>query len=93
MYIDKLQLENIRLLTDQEFLFRRPDGSTRMWTVLIGDNGVCKSTILQTIALAGVSWLCVIVHHNERFQFMKNICFSTEIDMIRLIVKRVIASV
>lgn len=52
MYLQKLKLTNIKLLADQEFAFTRSDGSIRPWTVIIGDNGLCKSTILQTIALA-----------------------------------------
>lgn len=52
MYLQSLKLTHIKLLADQEFSFKRADGSPRLWTVLVGDNGLCKSTLLQTIALA-----------------------------------------
>jgi hypothetical protein len=54
MYIERLQVRNLRLLAEQEFSFLGPDGQPRMWTVIVGENGVCKSTILQAIALAAL---------------------------------------
>jgi hypothetical protein len=52
MYLKSLELQNVRLLAPQKFSFMRGDGTPRMWTVFLGDNGMCKSTVLQTIALA-----------------------------------------
>lgn len=52
MQVRTLTLQNIRLLGDQTFSFDAPDGSTRKWTVLLGENGVCKTSILQAIAVA-----------------------------------------
>ncbi len=52
MYLRRLQLANFKLLADQKLCFENPDGTPRMWTVLIGDNGLCKTSILQAIALA-----------------------------------------
>ena len=52
MHIRSLRLENMKLLADQDFSFVRPDGTARLWTVLVGDNGVCKTSILQAIAIA-----------------------------------------
>jgi hypothetical protein len=52
MYLKSLTVENIRILGEQTFSFTRPDGSPRMWTVFLGDNGLCKSTLLQVVALA-----------------------------------------
>jgi hypothetical protein len=54
MYIERLHVRNVRLLADQEFSFLSSDGTPRMWTVILGENGVCKSTLLQTIALAAM---------------------------------------
>ena len=54
MYIENLKVSNVRLLAEQEFSFLNEDGTPRMWTVIVGENGVCKSTILQTIALAAM---------------------------------------
>ncbi len=52
MRIRELTVRNVKILADQTFSFVRPDGSIRKWTVLLGDNGVCKTTVLQAIALA-----------------------------------------
>lgn len=54
MYLKKLLLQNIKILAEQELSFVTGDGSPRLWTVLIGNNGLCKTTILQAIALATV---------------------------------------
>jgi hypothetical protein len=51
MYIRELHVENVKLLRDFRLSFLR-DGKPRMWTVLIGENGLCKTTVLQAIALA-----------------------------------------
>lgn len=52
MRIRELTVHNVKILADQTFSFVRPDGQIRNWTVLLGDNGVCKTTVLQGIALA-----------------------------------------
>ncbi|MFL6195235.1 MAG: AAA family ATPase [Thermoanaerobaculia bacterium] len=54
MYIERLHVRNVRLLAEQEVSFLNADGSPRLWTVIVGENGVCKSTILQAIALAAM---------------------------------------
>lgn len=51
MYIEKLNIENLKLLRNLELDFRGPQG-LRKWTVLIGRNGTAKTSILQAIALA-----------------------------------------
>lgn len=58
MRIRSLTVRNLKLLADQTFSFEREDGGTRSWTVLLGDNGVCKTTVLQAIAIAsaGDKW-------------------------------------
>ena len=47
MYIQKVEIKNIRSISHFEMTFQKPAG----WHVLIGDNGVGKTTILQSIAL------------------------------------------
>jgi hypothetical protein len=51
MYIRKLVVRDVKLLRDVAIDFLR-DGQPRMWTVLLGENGFCKTTILQAIGLA-----------------------------------------
>jgi hypothetical protein len=50
MYVRHLRVQNVKLLRDVEIDFMRPNGEPRMWTVLVGENRLCKTTLLQTIA-------------------------------------------
>ncbi|WP_434387617.1 AAA family ATPase [Melittangium boletus] len=52
MYLRSLTLQNLKLLREVELSFTRPDGEVRPWTVFVGENGLCKTAILQAIALA-----------------------------------------
>ena len=52
MYVTNLRVESVRLLADQDISFASAPGQPRMWTVFLGDNGACKTTLLQTIAFA-----------------------------------------
>lgn len=51
MYLRRLRLCNLKLINDLTLDFTR-DGKPRMFTVFIGENGTCKTSILQAIALA-----------------------------------------
>lgn len=59
MYIQSIKIENLKRLRDLSLEFTLPDGSPRMWTVLIGENGTGKTSILQAIALAAAGTLRV----------------------------------
>jgi DNA repair exonuclease SbcCD ATPase subunit len=52
MYIRKIRVRNLKLLRDVEIDFVREGGSPRPFTMLVGENGLCKTTLLQAIALA-----------------------------------------
>lgn len=52
MYLRSLTLQNLKLLRDVAISFTRPDGEIRPWTVFVGENGLCKTALLQAIALA-----------------------------------------
>lgn len=52
MYIDKIELKNIRGFADLSFDLARPDGTYAGWTVFTGDNGSGKSSLLKAIAVA-----------------------------------------
>ncbi|WP_309895942.1 AAA family ATPase [Archangium sp.] len=52
MYLTRLRLKHIKLLAESDLSFVDSAGQPRMWTVLLGDNGLCKSTILQCIAIS-----------------------------------------
>ena len=51
MYLRRLRVKNLKLVEDLTLDFTRK-GQPRMLTVLIGENGTCKTSILQAIALA-----------------------------------------
>jgi hypothetical protein len=52
MYVRNLRVSNVKLLRDVKIDFVGPDGLPRMWTVFVGENRLCKTTLLQTIAAA-----------------------------------------
>lgn len=52
MYIDRIQLQNIRGFRELDFSLARPDGNYAGWTVFTGDNGSGKSSLLKAIAVA-----------------------------------------
>ena len=52
MYVDSLQLENVKGFKSLKFDFQRPNSSPAGWTVIVGGNSSGKSTILKAIALA-----------------------------------------
>jgi len=47
MYLNKINIQNIRSISNFEMTFENPAG----WHVIIGDNGAGKSTIVRSIAL------------------------------------------
>ena len=51
MFIKRIQIENIRAIADLELDFDGEDRRTRKWTLLLGENGTGKSTLLRCIAL------------------------------------------
>jgi len=51
MYITRLHVKNMKLMRNLELSFTH-EGKPRMWTVFVAENGACKTTLLQTIALA-----------------------------------------
>ena len=51
MYLRDLHIRNLKLLRDVHIPFTDGNGEPRKWTVLLGKNGLCKTSILQSIAL------------------------------------------
>jgi hypothetical protein len=51
MYITRLHVKNLKLMRDLALDFTH-EGKPRMWTAFVAENGACKTTLLQTIALA-----------------------------------------
>ncbi|RWC48595.1 MAG: hypothetical protein EOS54_23045 [Mesorhizobium sp.] len=56
MYLRRIMLNNIRDFSDFEVDFENPeDKSARLWTLLVGGNGVGKTTLLRAVALGFAS--------------------------------------
>lgn len=51
MRIRELKLENIKCFKDQTLSFTDDENKFQKWTVILGENGTGKTTILQSIAL------------------------------------------
>ena len=50
-YFLSLSLENVRSFgKEQTISFARPDGRPAQWTIILGDNGVGKTTVLKSLA-------------------------------------------
>lgn len=52
MYLRSLRIRHMKRFGDFTLSFEAADGTPRMWTVLIGENGTGKTALLQAIALA-----------------------------------------
>jgi hypothetical protein len=51
MYLHELTVANLKLLRDMTIPFLH-EGQPRSWTVFVGENGLCKTSLLRAIALA-----------------------------------------
>ncbi|WP_165246790.1 AAA family ATPase [Paludisphaera soli] len=51
MFLKRLVLENVRAIEALDLSFRGADAPVRKWTLLLGQNGCGKSTVLRSIAL------------------------------------------
>jgi hypothetical protein len=59
VYLRSLTISHMKRLEKLHLDFTEADGSHRMWTVLIGENGTAKTTILQAVAMAAAGRLRV----------------------------------
>lgn len=53
-YLRRLRVTNLKLISDLTLEFETEDGSPRMWTCLLGDNGCGKTSLLQAIVLGAL---------------------------------------
>ncbi len=56
MYLTNLHIKNLKLLREFSWSFER-DGKPRMWTVFLGENGLCKTSLLRSIAMAATGYV------------------------------------
>lgn len=59
MNLASLHIEHLKLFQEFDLSFARPDGQLYEWTVLIGENGTGKTSLLQAIAMAAAGQLQV----------------------------------
>lgn len=81
MYIDKVRLTNIRGFRDLEFSFDRGNGTYAGWTVLTGDNGSGKSTVLKCIALLTVSARTRFLLESKFNSYIKKSQLTGKVDL------------
>jgi predicted ATP-binding protein involved in virulence len=51
MFLKRIALTNVRSIENLEILFKAEDGKIRKWTLVLGENGSGKSSILRSVAL------------------------------------------
>lgn len=51
MFLRKLKIQNVRSIEQLELSFLDGEDSTRKWTLLLGENGTGKSSVLRSIGL------------------------------------------
>lgn len=54
LVLTRLSMQNLRCFSRSDLALRAPAGAGTGWTILVGENGVGKSTILQAIVLAAL---------------------------------------
>jgi energy-coupling factor transporter ATP-binding protein EcfA2 len=52
MYLKRVVIENVKCFGRAELNLIRDDGQIKRWSVIVGENGTGKSTLLQAIAMA-----------------------------------------
>lgn len=50
IYIKKIELKNVRTFGEVSLDFENEDGTLPQWTIILGDNGIGKSTLLHSVA-------------------------------------------
>ncbi|MCF3640625.1 ATP-binding protein [Rhizobium sp. TRM95111] len=71
MFLKHLQLTNIRCFADASLDFDLPGGSNRKWTVLLGENGTGKSTVLKAVALAMLGTDAIAEHLRDPNEWIR----------------------
>ncbi len=84
MFLQRLVLRNLRSIEHLELGFTHPDGSPRQWTLLLGENGCGKSTVLRAIALglAGSNALPELLVDNDDWIRAGQDAASIEMDLV-----------
>ena len=81
-YISRIRLSNIKCFEEVKFELSRPSQDKASWTLLLGDNGMGKTSLLRCIAMClcdqtGASGLLTELSGN----FIRNGCEKAEIEL------------
>ena len=57
IYIKSVDIKNVRTFENAAINFEKEDGTLPQWTLILGDNAIGKTTILQSVA-----WMKPLVH-------------------------------
>jgi predicted ATP-dependent endonuclease of OLD family len=52
MYLERIHLENVKCFNNLKLDFMKGRGKPRLMTIILGDNGMGKSTLLKSIAIS-----------------------------------------
>ena len=68
MFLTRVELTNVRCIRSLTLPLEMSSGVTRKWTLLLGDNGVGKSTLMRSIGLvlAGSSALAELIRRSRQ---------------------------
>jgi len=80
VYLKEISLSNIKCFGPQQTLSLSKDNKTCMWTIILGDNGTGKSTILRSIATA-LSQNEEDAHNLNLFEFARDKKLGGEIEI------------
>ncbi|WP_416762326.1 AAA family ATPase [Roseateles sp. So40a] len=80
MYLSSIALTNVRSMESLEIDLTSGDGSNRRWTLLLGENGCGKSSVLKAIGLllAGTEGLATLLENPD--SWIRNDAKSCRID-------------
>lgn len=72
MFLKSLVLENVRCFENLSLDFSEPEESIRRWTIVIGENGTGKSTILRAAALVTCGSDALVEHLDDPNTWIRN---------------------
>jgi predicted ATPase len=81
MFLKSLKLRNIRCFSEASVDFDLEGGRNRKWTILLGENGTGKSTVLKSVALALLGSEALTEHLADPSEWIKGGCDQGSIKL------------
>jgi predicted ATPase len=82
MFLKSIRLVNVKCFEELDLSFQLEDGSMRKWTVLLGENGLGKSTLLKAIALVACGSEALTDLLTEPREWVRNGAEACEISAV-----------